>query len=70
MAEQQDVRLTYSHEYTENTTTCGIICAENLWKTDKRHQDYDKTRKHYQTSYDIRKKKEEQLDKKKQEEMR
>ena len=35
MVEQQDVRLIYSHKYTENTTINGIIHAENLQKTDK-----------------------------------
>ena len=45
MAEQQDVRPTYSHKYIENTTTCGTIRTENLRKTDKRPQDYDRTRK-------------------------
>ena len=39
------MRLTYSHKYIENKTMCGIIHTENLQKTDKRPQDYDRTRK-------------------------
>ena len=30
MAEWQDVRLTYSHKYTENTTTCVTVHTENV----------------------------------------
>ena len=39
------MRLTYSHKYIENTTTCRITHTENLWKADKRLQDYDAARK-------------------------
>ena len=57
MAEQQDLRLTYFYKYTENTSTCGTIHTENLLKTNKRPQDYDRTRKTSQNQ--IGKKKEE-----------
>ena len=43
MVEQQDIRLIYSHKYIENTTICGTLCTENLQKTEKRPQDYDRT---------------------------
>lgn len=43
--EYQDVRITYSHKYNENASTFGTICAENLLKTDKRLQDYDRAGK-------------------------
>lgn len=36
MVEQQDIRLTYSQKYIENTITCGTIGTENLQKTHKR----------------------------------
>ena len=49
--------LNYSHRYTENTSTCGTIQRENLLKTNKRPQDYDRTRKTSQNQ--IGKKKEE-----------
>ena len=35
LEEQQDIRLTYSHKYIENTATCGTIHREHLWKIDK-----------------------------------
>ena len=59
MVEKQAITLIYSHKYTENTTTCGTIHTENLQKTDKRPQDYDRTRKTLQNH-----KKEEQEKKK------
>ena len=45
MAEQQDMRLTYSHRHTENATTHGTLCTENVPKTDKGPQDYDRAKK-------------------------
>ena len=47
---------------------CGIIHTENLQKTDKRPQDYDRTRKTLQNQ--IGHKKEEEQEKKKQKEIR
>lgn len=44
-AEQQDVRLTCSHKYTENPSICGTIYPENLLNADKRPQDSDRERK-------------------------
>lgn len=35
MAEDQEVTLTYSHKYNENTTTRATFYTENLWKTEK-----------------------------------
>ena len=55
MVEWQDVRLIYSHKYVENTTICRTNCRENLWKTDKRPQDYDRTRKTLQNQIGYKK---------------
>ena len=57
MEEQQDVRLTYSHKYTENTTTCGTICTENLRKLTKDLKIKIELEKHYKTRKNKRKKK-------------
>ena len=53
MVEQQDVRLIYPHKYIENTTICGTFV---LGKTDKRGQDYDRTRKAVQNQIGERRK--------------
>ena len=58
MAEQQDVGLIYSHKYIENASTCGTIHTENLPKTDKRPQGYDRARKTSQNQLEQRKEKE------------
>ena len=39
------MRLTYSHKYIENESTCGTIHTENLLNADKRPQDSDRARK-------------------------
>lgn len=45
MAEEQDMRLTYSRKYIENPSMCGTTLTENQLNTDIKTQDSDRTRK-------------------------
>lgn len=53
------MRLTYSHIYIENASTCGTIRAENLLKTGKRPQVMIEQGKLHGNGEDKRKKKRE-----------
>lgn len=45
MAEEQDMALTPSHRYVQNTLTHGTVCTEYLLNTGRRPQTSDRARK-------------------------
>ena len=49
------MKLTYSHKYIKNISTCGMIHTENLLNAGKRPQDSDRARKSSQNRVEQKK---------------